>query len=118
MDTATLPKAAIAEAIGCYAETVEEIKKLQMDLKDLRPIVLDAIPAGESFETKYGKVCHDTTNTLIVDGDLIDKLKGLGLWARVRKTTADVSKVRALAKIDGNVRRFLRFKPGSRIDVR
>ena len=107
-----------ASRVDRYAQLVQLSKETAAKLKELREEVLEIIPAGDSMGTKYGTVSHVTTESLIVDDSLVNKLKALGHWARVRKTTADTSKVRALAKVDGGVRRFLKFKAGSRIDVR
>jgi preprotein translocase subunit YajC len=101
-----------------YALADAEDKERAKKKASMRAFLLDSLKSGERVETENGIVCRESAECLEVDDATVQYLKDHGYWRKVRKTTVDVPKVRALAKICAAVRNRLKTKTVDKLSIR
>lgn len=96
-----------------YARINARKGQLVEELKELKEILVDHIPAGT---TEFG-LRHDVTNKLVNDQKLERAIQKLGLFDEATKVVIDPAKVTALKKTHEEIIPHLAYDTGSRLIV-
>jgi len=93
----------IATLAEKYALLKQQERELQAKLKEIKQALLDVDLVGSTFKTTYGQVSIYETERIILDAELEEDLKLLGVLHECQSTKLDLSKVKAKTEASGRV---------------